>query len=101
MSLEHDVVLITKDNYPTIFKAFELISHDRGSGAGHINYTVPASYSEDLGFIEYNLKSILENADDDFTCLCIGDIDEAAKIVEAYKIHITDKFLTAFFEEFQ
>ena len=95
----HDVFLITIENYPTLFKAFEMISHDAGNGAGHKNYSISLKWKEVIEVVEYNLKVMLESADSDFECLCIGDEDDRNRIVREYKIEVTDKLLQDFFEE--
>lgn len=96
-----DVILITKGNFPTIFKAFELVSHDCGRQAGHINYAVPMGWENSLHTIENRLKHLLETADSDFETLCIGEQSEAKDIVSQYKLELADGLLQRFFEEFQ
>lgn len=93
-----DMMLITAESYPSIFKAFETISHDSGNQAGHVNYAIPLSWEKQLPFIEHNLSQLLLNADGDFECLCIGDEDDRTRIVKDYKLEITDKLLQEFFE---
>lgn len=95
-----DVMLVTKDNYPSIFKAFEIISHDCGRQAGHTNYAVPLTYEKDLPIVEASLKVLIETADSDFEALCIGEELERKAIVEGYQLGITDNLLQKFFEEF-
>lgn len=93
-----DVVLITAENYPVIFRAFEMISHDCGRQAGHQNYAVPMEFNNDLGFINYVLSRLKE---DEFSVLCIGEQTEAELIVKQYGLTKADKLLQEFFEEFR
>jgi len=93
-----DVFLVTKNNYPAIFKAFELISHDCGRQAGHINYAVPLSWQSVIGEIDRDLANLLQNAKSDFECICIGEESEKDKIIKYYRL--VDKLLQEFFEEF-
>ena len=96
-----DVFLVTANNFPTVFKAFELISHDCGRQAGHVNYAVPRTWWSVIQEIERDLAKILEDADSDFECLCTGDEDERQRIVTDYRITLADKLLQEFFEEFR
>ena len=96
----HDVIVITAKSHPTLFAAFELISHDCGRQAGHQNYAVPVEYQSRLPGIEHNLARLLADADSDFECLCIGEQTESRQIVADYKLDVTDELLQRFFEEF-
>ena len=95
----YDKVLITRENYPTIFEAFELIAHDNGAQAGHQNYVMSLEWERLLKEIEKKLKNLREKADLDFECLCNGDDDERLRIVKDYHLEGPDKFLQDFFEE--
>lgn len=94
-----DVILITAENYPAIFKAFEMISHDSGNQAGHINYAINMVWSSVIKEIEHDLAEMLLDADGDFECLCIGEEIERQLIVQNYRITLADKLLQEFFEE--
>ena len=96
-----DVVLITEQSHPSIFKAFETISHDCGRQAGHKNYAIPMEFESGLADAEARLKYLLENADLDFECLCIGESEERDKIVIAYGLNAVDNLLEDFSEEFR
>lgn len=96
-----DVILVTKGNFPTIFKAFELISHDCGRQVGHINYAVPMVWEKSLHTVENCLKHLYDKVYVDFETLCIGEQSEAQDIVSQYKIELADGLLQRFFEEFQ
>lgn len=93
----HDVIVITKESHPTLFLAFEAISHDCGRQAGHRNYVVPDSYAQLLTVIEPLLVSLTP---EEFSTLCIGEETEKAAIVERYGLIQTDELLQRFFEEF-
>lgn len=95
-----DVILVTKDNYPTIFKAFELISHDGGRQAGHINYAVPIVYEKDLSIFEDCLSFLLKKSEQSFEDFCIGEEENRKRIVKEYLMIKTDEFLQRFSEEF-
>jgi hypothetical protein len=96
-----DVFLVTVTNYPTIFKAFELISHDSGRQAGHENYAVPKSWLSVINEIERDLTNLLQDADSDFECLCTGDDEDRNRVVHGYRLTLADKLLQQFFEEFR
>ena len=96
----HDALLITKIEYPTIFKAFELISNDCGRQAGHTNYVIPLTWKNVISEIEKNLKNLFNDAETDFETLCIGEESERKAIVKEYRIILVDKLLQEFFEEF-
>lgn len=100
MALIHDVLLVTAESHPALFKAFELISHDCGRQAGHRNYAVPLEYADKLPYIEQNLQALLDRADADFETLCIGEAEESAAVVRGYQLAVTDELLQRFFEEF-
>lgn len=93
-----DVYVITPSNFPTIFKSFEIISHDCGRQAGHVNYAVPLSYEKDLPIIDNALRMLSE---EELTTLCIGEQTEAAVIVDRYGLRMSDELLQRFFEEFR
>lgn len=63
---------ITPDTYPTVYKAFETISHDRGSQAGWPSYHIPDSKvsPESLRQIEHALAHLTEADLDEF---CTGE----------------------------
>lgn len=107
MALTHDVVLVTKDSHPALFKAFELISHDNGRQAGHVNYAIPMDYYVDppelgvhLDRLNWQLQMLLDLADVDFEALCIGDEDARQRIVKERGLEDVDLLLQRFFEEF-
>lgn len=95
-----DVTLVTKESHPSLFKAFETISHDCGRQAGHTNYAVPLVYEDKLSQFESQLAKLLEKADSDFECLCTGDSDECRQIIKDYHLEVVDELLQRFFEEF-
>lgn len=95
-----DVFLVTATSHQALFKAFELISHDCGRQAGHINYAVPLVYQDKIQSFEDKLAYLWMNADSDFECLCTGDWDERGRIVKDYKLEEVDELLQRFFEEF-
>ena len=96
----HDVTLITKVSHPTLFAAFELISHDSGRQAGHRNYAVPDHYAPFLATMEAQLAPLRRDADLDFETLCIGEGTESELIVARYELTHIDELLQRFFEEF-
>ena len=96
----HDVFLVTESELPSLFKAFELISNDCGRQAGHINYAIPLSWKSVIVEIERDLKNLLEDADSDFECLCIGEETERDAVVKGHRLTLADKLLQEFFEEF-
>ncbi len=100
----HDVYLITKQLHPGLFAAFELISHDCGRQAGHLNYAVPLEWVERIetvGGIDDQLEVLRKGAPDNFTILCIGEERECDDIVQKYRLQDANRLLQAFFEEFE
>ncbi len=96
----YDVIIITSESHPAIFKAFETISHDNGNQAGHTNYVVSLKWKDDLDGIEKTLATMLRDADSDFDCLCIGDELERQSIVKSDPgMEVVDNLLQEFFEE--
>lgn len=96
----HDVIVITEQSHPTLFKAFELISHDCGRQAGHTNYCVPDHYDALLPLAEQVLAGLLKHSAEEFETLCIGEQSESQAIVQKYGLLRTDELLQRFFEEF-
>lgn len=96
----HDVVIITALTHPATFGAFEIISHDCGRQAGHLNYAIPVDCATHLDAIEQQLATLLATADSDFECLCIGEQEESQEVVKNYGLEHADQLLHAFFEEF-
>ena len=92
-----DVYVITASNFPTIFAAFEMISHDGGRQAGHQNYAVPLEYEKNLPVIDHALRMLTEV---ELNVLCIGEQSEAAAIVDRYGLRTSDELLQRFSEEF-
>jgi hypothetical protein len=94
-----DIILITEKEFPFLFKAFEMISHDNGGQAGHTNYAISMSWKSTIHEIEHDLKELHEDADSDFECLCIGEETEREWVVINRRITLADKLLQEFFEE--
>lgn len=92
-----DMMLVTKENYPTIFEAFEKLAHDTGNQAGHKNYAISLEWEDKLSSIEYELH-LLNNKD--FEDLCIGEESDREKIAcRSLKLSTVDRFLQEVFEE--
>lgn len=92
-------VLVTQQSYPTLFRAFETISHDVGAGAGHTNYSVPPEWVDKLALVEKEL-SLLSTAD--LETLLIGEDSEAIAIVaRSDNLLIVHKMLNAFFDDWE
>lgn len=89
---------VTSTSHPHIHKAFELISHDRGTQAGHASYEVPPRWTGKLDQFEHSLAQLTE---EDLTTLCIGEQDACMAVTEAADIPETDKFLNEFFNEWE
>lgn len=96
-----DVFLVTKDNYPTLFQAFELISHDCGRRAGHTNYAVPLAYQGDVLRYDWQLAKLHADNADDFILFCIGAEENKERLVQAHDLGECDGLLQRFFEEFR
>lgn len=91
--------IITKEGHPTLFEACEVISHDRGSGAGHKSYTIPVG-REVADLAEAELREFRATASEDAwnTFLC-GDQDLADEIRAQGKVTAADAVLGLFFED--
>lgn len=96
-----DVMLITTDKYPALFRALELVSHDNGNQAGHKNYAISLKWEDKINVIESCLAHLLNTADSDFTTLCIGEESEKNNILRRYLpgVSYADDLLQEFFEE--
>lgn len=95
-----DMVLVTKVEYPVLFDAFEIISHDCGEGCGHTNYAIPAKYLVQLKEYDTYLSylSIKE-----LETICIGDDREVQVLIEQSprrRLALVHNFLNKFFEDF-
>ncbi len=90
-------VLVTKESHPTLFESFEDISHDRGSGAGHDNYSVPPEWVDTLNIAEKCLVTLSEEERQEFA---IGEQGEVEKIAtRSQEFSQTHKMLNSFFED--
>lgn len=92
-----DKLLITKRNYPTLFKALEKISDDAGNQAGHTNYAIDMDWKEDLSEVESYLSGLTEEQLD---TISIGeDTEREGLVLEGGKYAISaDHILQQAFE---
>lgn len=89
---------ITKDNYPKIFEAFETISHDRGTQAGHSHYYVPTRWDAHIPSLEEQLGKLDAGQLNEF---CIGEGQTHMDIAVAFGIEQASLFLNDFFNEWE
>lgn len=88
---------ITKQSHPRLHEAFEMISHDRGSSAGHASYEVPAKYEP---FIETTEAALASLSEAELIEFCIGDAVVADDISRrSGAMSGAHTFLNAFFED--
>lgn len=90
-------IIVTSENFPKIFEAFETISHDAGNRAGHEYYHVPEGFGPMMERFERALKSLNKEY---FEIFCVGEQEEVKKIANiSFEFYATHKFLNDFFEE--
>jgi hypothetical protein len=90
---------VTKTQFPAIYRAFETISHDRGTQAGHLWYEIPDNGTwwklrlDQVNFALGRLKP------EEFETFCIGEVTEKEAITgeDAWLID-ADVLLYEFFE---
>jgi hypothetical protein len=91
------MIAVKPTNFPTIYEAFETISHDYGGGCGHSYYLVPTCIERqiDLHDIEGALREL---SPEQLETFCIGETrdmeaikNSSAELPNAYW------FLKAFF----
>lgn len=83
---------VTKAEFPTLFEAFETISHDGGGRAGHRSYVLAGSW--DFARVDRELATLTAEQLQEF---CIGDHDENAD--RRAELPYCEEVLNAFFEE--
>jgi hypothetical protein len=92
-------VIVTAATQPTLFLALEAISHDRGSGAGHSNYAIPAGWQFFIYPAERALKLLTPKEFAEFT---IGEHEVAQEIAHrTQELHMAHRLLEAFFMDFE
>jgi len=94
--MKSDVILVTAESHPALFKAFELISHDSGNQADHTNYAVPIVWAEDLEFVDRVLGLL---SPEELETLAIGEDEENKVLVKKFNLQKVDKLLQEFFED--
>lgn len=90
-----DVVLVSAATHPTLFEAFETISHDSGGSAGWPHYRIPARYEASLAAFERALSTLTSTELETF---CIGETREAAQLSVLQGLREVDVFLNDFFD---
>lgn len=92
-----DFAVEADGQWPTLHQAFETISHDGGTGAGHAVYFVPEGWTGNLDAIEAALAWL---TDDDLETFAIGEEREVAAIAEREPaLAQAHELLNAFFED--
>lgn len=83
--------------WPVLFDAFEAISHDGGSGAGHAVYFVPEAWTSHLDEIETALHRLTPEDRENFVLGEASDNEAiAARGADLTRAHA---LLNAFFED--
>ncbi len=89
--------VVTAKSHPRLHAAFEKISHDRGSGAGHETYSVPPEWSAELTSVN---SVLLLLCDEDLEMFCIGEQGDQQRMVDGMPgLATAHKMLNAFFED--
>lgn len=87
-------VAITAALYPGLHAAFEIISHDGGASAGHLQYVVPDEWTRGIDDVDDVLASLDA---DTLQTLCIGEGDDIRDLVEQRpELTQSDVLLTGF-----
>lgn len=89
---------VTSTNFSNIYRAFEAISHDRGTQAGHKSYWIPDDWAFlRLTQIDFALGHL---PNDEFEIFCIGEQGEAEHLAGEYSFLMdAHLLLNQFFEE--
>lgn len=98
--------VVTAATHPRLHAAFEIISHDRGSGAGHATYSVPQEWVGSIDDVESYLVTLV---DADLQTLCIGEESDMMEIVrregtatsKRSLAELASEMLNAFFEDWE
>ena len=91
--------IVTAANAPLLHACLETISHDRGSGAGHDSYAIPAQWLSAPDIHEAAIGYIDEDDLEDF---CIGDVDDMEKMCrEDPRLLPLHQFLSHFYDNFE
>lgn len=91
-----DVEVVTKITHPVLFEAFEIISHDRGAGAGHSNYAVPREWVDRLQPTELALRGLSEP---ELKTFCIGEEEDQLALARTPELLYASDLLNSFFED--
>ena len=87
---------VTAQSHPALFRAFELISHDRGTQAGHTSYEVPVPYDDYVAWVNSQLRQL---SPEELETFAIGEETEALALASAKGFRTSHTFLNAFFNE--
>jgi hypothetical protein len=87
---------VTKASHPVLFQAFEVISHDRGSGAGHTNYSVPPKWAIEVDGVEAALSSLDKEA---LETLCIVGRSKASDVDRDGRLKQANALLNDFYDD--
>lgn len=86
---------VTAENYPTVHRALDIISHD-GGGRCNTWYEVPEGRVVWLDEREQRLKALSADELEEF---CIGEEDTSRGIQVLHNLHGVAKFFDAFLEQ--
>ena len=89
-------VTVTAQSHPALFHAFELISHDRGTQAGHASYEVPATWALLVPRTEAELTPLTA---EELETFAIGEESEAQAVALRQQLVVAPLLLNAFFSE--
>jgi hypothetical protein len=88
------MITITKENYPNLLKAFQLVAYDNQEDEP--DSVDVEDFEEDLTAAEGALALL---GSEEFETVCIGDMDEKNAIVqESTGLGVADKILDEYFE---
>jgi len=92
-------ITVTKESYPTLFKAFQAMQNDNGISV-ESTYVVPAEWAHLVKDAE---KALAQLTEEELETFCIGDQDEAANVIvpkyeDKIPIDTAGRLLNAFFD---
>jgi hypothetical protein len=59
-------IVVTEVSHPRLYKALDMISHDGGGGAGHLNYALDDKWEPQIGRVDDALKSLSDEELEEF-----------------------------------
>lgn len=94
------MVTVTKDNYPKVFAAFQMIDLDSGVvnryEPAREEYTIPC----DVEDVQVSERALATLTDGEFDRFCVGDEEDILKLAgRSWKLETAHELLSRYFEE--